>query len=673
MNKNISAGKLLAVTMAFSMSFSAIVKADTFKDVPSTHWAYEAVDNISSKGIIVGDLSGNFNPDSYIDKFTTSKILAKVAGYKSSGASNSEISYYNQIYENNKQFIEQYSKNFKKWNSTADKEIAYLLEKKIYKTEDLNQFVIKNSKGTEQLRALSREEAAVFLVRILGKENEASTLKRTYTFSDDSSITLGRKDEVYYLHSIGIISGDSHNKFVPKGAVTKATMAVLLDKTISKMNEISGGTDISTPTVPPIQTTPNANINNVETIVGTFDKIFPTLNVIQIDLKLYKISPSASIKINNQTDITSNLKQGMQVTAVLNNSEVIQLTATGTGTVTPPPVTPSDNNNSLNNNTNTDINTNINTNELTDIEGIIKEVNTGANTISIEYKMVSPLGGIVVKTGNYKLADSCKITRGGQTAGLNAVVVNDIANIKISGNTVYSIQLEQKDKNFSAVLVEKKFDENENKPLLIVKTDDNKQYEMTLSDNAIIKRESDKVTEWTNLRIGDRLQIKSEYNKINEIVATGTRATVEGQVTSINILKDYAEISIKQNGGKIETYRLTDYISEVYNVRIGDTLRLKLVSQEIDDIAIKKSNKEETITGYIETVRSKYIVLEKTSTSSSKSSNIKIYYDDDTVFLNSINGKKIDSDDLDEGMKIYVILKDSDSNEAKTITLLSKK
>lgn len=680
--------KTAAITIALTLSSASMVFADTFKDVPSTHWAYESIGKIASQGIIVGDLSGNFKPDAYIDKFETSKILAKLAGYKYSNISESERLYYDRVYENNKSFLNQYAKAFKKWNPTADREIAYLLEKQILRSDDLNQFVIKSPSGTEQLRALSREEASVFLVRIMGKETEANSLNIQDPFIDDATITTNRKSSVYYLRSIGVITGGSDTRFNPKGAVTKATMSVMIDKVQQEMNKTTpGGNSQIENNVSSI----SPNVNNISTIRGTLDKTFPSLSVLQINengvQKLYKISNAASIKVDNYLRTINDLQQGMNITAIVNNSEIIELNALSTqGNVQG---NPSDNQNNVTNPDNATNNGNINgnintgntgntslpstdnttdTSNYTTIEGTVSALNdTTTRTISIDFKIVNPRGEIINQTKTYNVSNNCEVMRGFNRSDFSSIVINDIVSAKVLGNTVYSIELDEKDKEFNGTLIEKKYSDTNSLPMLVIESETGKTYSLNVTGKTIISRKSKGDVEWNDLRIGDKVEVKAVYNDIEEIFATGSKSSVEGKVKAIHILEDYSSIDLIE-GNKTKTYPLIMSQVDPYTVKIGDTVKLRLDSSEVEDIHVTRKSDNNNLIGYVEDVKRNYITISDTSMGT-----VKVYYGKDTVFVNSINGKKISSDDIDDGMKVYIVLGNSISDDAKSITLLSKK
>ncbi|MDR2648909.1 MAG: S-layer homology domain-containing protein, partial [Clostridiales bacterium] len=147
--------------------FSSVVYGGVkYKDVPENYWAFREIFDISDKGLIVGDASGNFRPEAPIDKFETTRILAKSIGYKYTNVTSEDRAYYKRAYDKNKSVITQYAKPYATWKSAYDYEISFLLEKEIYTVEDLSLFIVKDANGVQQYRALSLQEAAVYLVKL---------------------------------------------------------------------------------------------------------------------------------------------------------------------------------------------------------------------------------------------------------------------------------------------------------------------------------------------------------------------------------------------------------------------------------------------------------------------------------------------------------------------------
>ncbi len=692
MKKYIKPLRIAAVCLTFMLAAPSVVSAANFNDVSSTYWAYDAINSITSQGLMVGDLSGNFNPDNFIDKFDTAKILSKVLGYNYNSASNQDKAYYDKIYSERKSFIDQYAKAFKRWNPAADKEIAFLLEKGVLKNEDLNQFVIKNTDGKEQIRALSREEFAVFLVRIMGKSNEAAQYKITEKFSDDSLINSAKRQSIYYLKSLGIVSGNTDGKFRPNGAVTRADFCVLLNNTLKHMGKtVSADSTLNTD----MSSSSNVVVNNIETVSGSLDKYFPSLNVIQINIgstqKLYKVTSSAEIKIDGFNGSLSDLKEGMNITALLNNSEVVQLSAESAGSSVIPntenfsdgdqsdqdnqnnqipndQVNQSEQSNQGVQNDSSVITASISDDDLTMIVGSVEAVN--GNNITFSYRMVNSRDEVNTQSKTYTLADNAKITRNSVSVSVDEISVDDIATAKILGSKIYSLELEGGSLILNdAVLVKKYYNKSKSMPALIVEEDDGKSYELFVTDDSEISRNIEDETDWNDLRIGDKVSLKTNLNKIESLSASGEKRSLEGFVTEVRISSDgsYIGLSEDENDDSSKLYTVDENTIDLYSVKVGDKVKMYLESDEAVTVNVKKSSSQKNATGYISSVKSSYIYIETTENGERE----KVEYDDDTVFLSSISGKKIKSSELDDDMKVYVVFEDSSSKLAKTITVLN--
>ena len=301
----------LCVLQITSFCLPSITFGAVYKDIPPTHWAYSAIENMAEKGYLQDFQSENFKPDGYIDKFTVSKILAAVSGYKpNSGDYSPQIN-----------IISKFTQKYSKWYTEANNQIAYLLSKNILSEEDLEGFMLFSDDGSEKFRAVSREETAVFFVRLMGKTNEAEQLKDLSSFNDSGSITPSRKGSVNYLKKINILNGDSNGFCHPKNAVTKAEFCVLLNnltETISKekTDENSGVTN-------------NSSVNNITSISGVITNYYKTLNIIQLktdgEINTYRLSSEVKIKLNGEKADYTSIKSNLQASAVINNSEIIEL------------------------------------------------------------------------------------------------------------------------------------------------------------------------------------------------------------------------------------------------------------------------------------------------------------------------------------------------------------
>ncbi len=86
-------------------------------------------------------------------------------------------------------------------------------------------------------KPLTKAQAITILIRALGFENKAPTPGFYTAFADDRNIPSWAKDNVYVAREIGLISGDSYNRFYPSKNLTKAEAAALLIRFLEFLQE----------------------------------------------------------------------------------------------------------------------------------------------------------------------------------------------------------------------------------------------------------------------------------------------------------------------------------------------------------------------------------------------------------------------------------------------------
>lgn len=215
----------------------------TMKDVGTSHWAYNEIIEMQRRGLLVSSSQGEFFPNNYVTFFELSQILAKVAGYQDELITPNMDAQLKQAIRDNyakqKPTIEAYQKNYQYWQKDANEEIAYLLGKGYLQKEDLGKFMSKSTSGTESKRGVRKQEAAVYLVRLLHK---AETAKQQYSatgFVDETSIHAENRPYVAYLKSLGIVNGNEKNQFNPTEPITRATLSKMLIDTLKiKENQV---------------------------------------------------------------------------------------------------------------------------------------------------------------------------------------------------------------------------------------------------------------------------------------------------------------------------------------------------------------------------------------------------------------------------------------------------
>ncbi|ONI37544.1 hypothetical protein AN639_03695 [Candidatus Epulonipiscium fishelsonii] len=226
---------VLLITSMISVNFSAV----EYSDVLTTHWAYDAVQYMQEHGYMVGSSSGEFLPKEEVTYFDMAEILARATGYQDEKINmNIKEQFKAEIklnYEKKLPIINEYVYKYKVWQNSSNKEIAYLLGKRYLHNSELDNFVKTDIVGNQMAAFLKKEDLAVILVRILGKEQTAQAIYMPGSFTDELQIDAYKRPHVAYLKSLGIVVGNGKGKFGAGEAVTRSIMAQMTSDVLKLM------------------------------------------------------------------------------------------------------------------------------------------------------------------------------------------------------------------------------------------------------------------------------------------------------------------------------------------------------------------------------------------------------------------------------------------------------
>jgi hypothetical protein len=175
----------------------------TFSDVTTSYWAYDAISNLSSLGYITGYPDGSFKPDGAITRAEFVSILTralKLQAYNPPAPGFSDVSpgdwYYGSV------------------------------ESVVYAG-------IANGEGDSSFlpgKQITREEMAAILVNALSKQNEAKASMGAQTgFTDDANISSWANGSVAVAVNVGLIKGYPDNTFRPEGDATRAEACAMIN------------------------------------------------------------------------------------------------------------------------------------------------------------------------------------------------------------------------------------------------------------------------------------------------------------------------------------------------------------------------------------------------------------------------------------------------------------
>lgn len=549
---------LTVLTIIITLILSTLVNtyAVTFNDVSKEHWAYNYIQNMSDLGILVGDLSGNFNPDANISKFDALKIIATLAGYEYNPKSDIHKNYYKTLNEKYKDVISFYENKYSKWNFSVSYEIAYLLEKDILKLNELDQFIVLQN-GKEQLRALTNEEIALYLVRIMGLEEEVNKMEFNYTLEDSINISPDKINSVYYLKSLNIFNLSSE-KFYPKNAITKAKLSELITNFLNytgiKINLNNNEGQFSG--------------NNIYTKFVLIEKIYFLENIIQIKTeygtKFYKLKDNLNVVIDGEKALLNDISEKTYAEVTFNDSLISDIT--------------------INTNIKNYPNYEVDLKEILQcktINGIIKNINK--DSIAISYKPTNTDGFLdKERIEIIPLAKNCKVIKGVNFLSIENLSLGQLVTINLYNNTATEIYLEEPNSIYIGEFIER---DNSNK-YIIIKTPDNKVLKLELDEDKIENIDS----LLKSLSIGDILTITTTNSKVSKISVASEKIKKQGIIKSIKIYDGYAIINI-QNEDFIDdfnNYYVDTNKIDIYSIRVLDTVFLEINSKEIYSLDLIK-------------------------------------------------------------------------------------
>lgn len=591
------------IKFAFSISFLALISfssfiipnvvyGQVFNDISEEHIYYKPIKNIVDIGLMVGDLQGNFNAKSYVSKFDFIKILAKMAGYDENQVINNEV-------------INKYAKLYKKWDKTANSQISFLLNQNIILENQLNDFVVIDKQNNEQLRALSKEELSYFL-------NEYKTYM-DYKKNPNAKEQSVQDDKLDYKINTLTKIGDDLNL---KEAVTRENLAVALDKFITYTGiEIKQNDD-----------TNYQQEKKFEQLFAIIEKVFIPDNKIKVYIdgksKLIKVSNNTIINIDGENTNFTNIPNGSSAKIYLKDDTALKI----------------------------DIDTNlkvksINRTKGQNIIGIIKTPTS--HSIGLYYKtyedslyiqnniIIIPLGE------NYKVYKNDKMINDFNPD----MLYNAVANVFVQDGFVKSIIILD-DEQINAELLRK------NEKTITVQDDTARLLEIELNQDTNITKNGNNI-EKEKLAIGDKLKIKLNARKAEDIKATSFLQTNEVIIKSINKTETGSSI-VTLLGEDKKTYNIFNNIIDIEMLDINDKVLIYLENDNIYKIDILQKDKVNQNIFKIIDVNTKdgFIRLEKSNV------NIKIYID---------KIKAIYDEKLDHNLQIY------DFKLGDLVTLISLK
>ncbi len=576
---------ILAVAILLSMSVFA---SAAFADVDSNYsWAEAAINGLSEKGIITGYEDGTFKPGKSITRQEAITLFSKAMG-ASEEVNEPIVNLAYGIYEADLGACS---------TSYAVKQGAYLIYRSVFNVDEVIDYLSTANRDKE----LKRFEAATLIAKALGADSwfkSNPTADTSMSFADINDIPAKYIDYVYYTTALGIMGDMGDNKFGPNETVTRAQVAVMIQRILDTMEfEFIGG------------------------IITTVDTLNDNLAIRKADGEVVKFGVDAGsvIFIDGSKVTLADLDIGMEAVFTFSQGALYEIDA-------------------------------ISVAGDAAIAGAYKGQTTNNSGTTIKIADITQEGQPVT---SYKLSSSVVITvNGTETDDIKNVKTGDYVTIELSGGLVVAISAQPKSTTVTGVKVTEINTAGDNGVEITVIDKEDVVSKYILADDATITRNAD-TAELVELVVGDTVNLTLEYGIIKVIRATGVEKTLEGTIEEITISNATSYITISNNGSKSKYVMARDCKVElegeaatVYDLRLGAFVKLTTSSATVTEIKSEAVTTALSVTGTIKTINTSYgLIVIQLDNGTEK----QLFVKDTTKILDSTTNKLITLKNLKVG------------------------
>ncbi|MBN2899013.1 MAG: S-layer homology domain-containing protein [Clostridia bacterium] len=573
--------RLMAICLALVMVFSgmsASFAAQSFTDVPESHWANAVVEKMNTMGAMPGYDDATFKPAQDASKLEV--IVAMYRTVKASGLIDSLdedalVASYNATLTTLK-----IPKELSPYGATYPA-VAYALENKVI-VEDELKFFVEDGK----LSTAKKVDTAVFMgktLNIFKKENLDKVV--SFDFKDAFDINFAATTYVNILIEYDVISakGNADGKFLPKELTSRQLLAAMLSgfydaldssKTATNSSSdliikpgegasITGGTNSTTTSTVTGDTTasattgvqPQSLFTETGTFKGSIGKVYTDDALVEIKdsqgvAKVYDAEKS-KIMMNGKALSLLNLEQGQEVTISLIQGNLVQIVIDK---------------------------------DFDRYEGTFVEISKTLSGDEGPYRVLTVRED--EGTNKYfKIYEAVEIEKDNASIGIDDMVVGDRIVVNAESTNAKKITVYTKDNQVSGVLnADTDFAVGSK---LSVRLDDGTYINQTIEKGfELITRGGE------DIRKGDILKVTTEYGKVVKIEGTGMVSEDEGTIKEI-IISDSPKLTVLSTSGELKTYPISDGVEmisqsiadkiDVYGLRLGQD-----VSLDMDAFGIKK-------------------------------------------------------------------------------------
>jgi hypothetical protein len=264
------------------------------------------------------------------------------------------------------------------------------------------------------------------------------------------------------------------------------------------------------------------------------------------------------------------------------------------------------------------------------------------------------------------------VFRNGVPAALTDAKPGDAVVIRV-GETVRSVDVTEHKRVLGGVILEKRQLNADSKVLTVTDGVTSRVFEITVgADSSVVRNGT--TARYLELRVGDTFTAALEYDAVVNIAAMGQKSTVVGWVDEIVVSSRNSRITVVDDKGESRTFSAnavtgTGPIADIYAVRVGDHISVRLDSREVEGISVLSSAVNEgSVMGYILQSSPFSLIISRDGTAFGATSQFVL--NQETVIINARTGQITNSNALSAGARVYVVYHQTNTALAKTITIL---
>lgn len=535
--------RIILLSLVLALLFTMTANAIVFSDI-SNHWARSYIERVEENGLVSGYEDGTFKPDNNVNVLESLIMLSRL--YTIDKTVKEEI-------------IDKYKPSLKAMQNVLYNEwsfdyLALAIELGIVSEQAVrDMFANKNI-----FQDAKREEVAVLMIRALGLEDEAKSLK-TYVlpFKDNAEISASARPYIYLMYDKKIMLGDNQMNINPVDKITRAEIATLLIKAFDYISDNKIFPDLDK-----YQTTKTVSgiITEIE-IKKTAPYIY-VKNDREVESKV-SVNDDTKITINGRARELSDLKKDMLVDCTINEEGLaLKIEADSTKDV---------------------------------VRGTI---------LYVAY--VKPASITIYDEDDDRLTfdieENIDVYHDGKKTELRRLEKNNEVTLLMDGGKVYRINSASRIKYFDGEITAIDY----NYPIKVTVKTDEGLIKTFIFTSAVDVTRNDDDSSFDQVRVGDEVTITTEYDDMIAINTIAKEAEISGVIKEI-LIAPQSKIKIADEDGAVKQYSVSSNVKitigtknvSIYDLRLGYNAYINTSGDEIVTMEVSQLDTAKSFTGKI--------------------------------------------------------------------------